>query len=145
MSYCGKCGAKIDEGNQFCSKCGTSIMGSSMHNEPTSIRNNATNVIHEKQPSQGTGTLVLGILAILLDCCTCVVFPLGFIVIILAILGIVFGSKQYKETGSPKAKAGKIISIVALVLLVVCIFVGIGAASVVYYENLPWYEKILYW
>lgn len=129
MNYCTKCGTKIEEGEKFCSQCGKAVEVYSAYNEEM---NRPMPTGNEYQLARGTNhkskeelaPLILGILSLLLDCCTCACFPLGFVVIIIAILGIVYGSKQSKETGSPEAKAGKTMSIIALILVWICIIVG---------------------
>lgn len=124
MSYCTKCGAEIGDGERFCSKCGTPVISYSTYNEAENVQRNITGINSGRQSFQEMGPLVLGIISLVFDFFTCLFFPLGFIVIILAILGYVFGKKKSKETGSPQAKAGMMMSVVALVLVWICMFIG---------------------
>ena len=79
-----------------------------------------------KQPlSNGTTALVLGILSITLFCCCW-----GILSLILGIIGVVLGSKavgiyhenvdMYSEASYKNANAGKICSIIGLVLASIC-------------------------
>lgn len=133
MGYCTKCGSKIEEGKRFCSHCGTPIVEYPTYNGAANkiVEAGNNNQLYKRtnlSSKESMLPLIMGILALLLDGCTCAFFPLGFVVIIIAILGIVFGSRQNKETGSPNAKAGMIMSIIALILVWICIIVGIIVA-----------------
>lgn len=151
---CSKCGTDIEPGKYFCSKCGTAVIGA-QEMAVAFDSENRINTVSTKPDRQGdgTGSFILGLMALIFDCLSCclslfLIPPLA--VIILGILGIIFGNKGYKQHGWSKANAGKIMSIVALSMLIICIIINIvvillfGVTFDLYYRSLPWYERIRY-
>ena len=137
---CSKCGAELKNDAVFCTRCGTHL-GNNNYNSQN------VNVVSARN-SSGGGALVFGILALVFDMLTCLLFPLGFVSFILGIIGLILG---IKNKGVSKADTGKILSIIALAILVVCIIIGMllaaaGGVGVVSYmeSQRPWYEKIWY-
>lgn len=154
---CSKCGTEIVPGRYFCSKCGAAVNGAQEMAVVVDSENrtNAVSTNKSNRQGDGTGSFVLGLMALVCDCLSCclgvlLIPPLA--VLILGILGIIFGNRGYKQNGWPKANAGKIMSIVALSILIICIIINIVVIAIgaiggemVYYESLPWYEKIFYY
>ena len=135
---CSKCGAELMNNAVFCTRCGTHL-GNNNYNSQN------VNVVSASN-SSGGGALVCGILALVFDMLTCLIFPLAIVSFILGIIGLILG---IKNKGVSKADTGKILSITALAILVVCIFIGmllVGAGAVgveAYMESQrPWYEKM---
>ena len=116
---CKKCGAMIEIGQSFCGSCGTPIPGmyGAMGSQEQSI---------PPQQASGSGiwAMVCGILALIFDCLTCGFYLLGMFSLVFGIFGIIYGGKEYRENKTPAARTGKEISIVALVLLICCVFIN---------------------
>ena len=136
---CSKCGAELANNAISCVSCGTFLGYNNNYN--------SQNVnVRSRNNSGGNGALVLGILALIFDVLTCLIFPLGLVSLILGIIGVVLGSKN---KGIPKADTGKTLSIIALSILVICVVIGclvlgmsVAGAEAYYESQRPWYEKI---
>lgn len=101
---CIYCGANIEKEDNFCNTCGSKIEINNYHNISSSA--------NEKKNSNGTVSLVLGIIA-------CVFFYVPFFSIPLGIVSIVLGVNHKKETGSKTA--GTILGIISLILTTIVI------------------------
>lgn len=108
--YCTKCGYQLNKDAKFCSKCGEKVKNDPMEKttaSPKQVGNDSTK----------TGSIILGVISIL-TCCTC------FVPIILGIVGIMLAIKARKE--DPTFKAGLILNIIGIVLVVIMILTIIG-------------------
>lgn len=56
MKFCGKCGAKLVEGNEFCTQCGTKINLYAINNEPSLSLQDENNVYNTDIQSDFTNT-----------------------------------------------------------------------------------------
>lgn len=136
---CSKCGAELANNAISCVSCGTFLGYNNNYNSQN------VNVV-SRNNNGGNGALVLGILALIFDVLTCLIFPLGLISLIMGIIGVILGSKN---KGIPKADTGKTLSIIALSILVICVIIGVlvvlaGAMGAEAYmeSQRPWYDKI---
>ena len=132
---CSKCGAELMNNAISCVACGTFFGYNNNYSSQNAVQT-------PKSKGNGTGALVLGILALVFDVLTCLIFPLGLVSLILGIIGIVLGNKN---KGVPKADTGKLLSIIALSILVVCVIIGVillALGVAIEYESRPWYEKL---
>lgn len=105
--YCKKCGVQIEEGKEYCDNC----LNNKTINENVVVIEEVTK--KEKDPSN-----VFGILALIFG----LMGLLGFLPLIGAILGVVFGHMSKNTEGEELGKAGYItgyvgLSIIGLVIL----------------------------
>ena len=114
--YCPKCGYQNDEGVKFCSKCGASLIEEIKKTEP------------KKKEGLGTASLVLGIISLVLSF-SCIIFLPIFIVIPLALIGLILGIVNKAKKG--KKFAGIILSALALVISVIMCIIFFAIVSVI--------------
>lgn len=143
---CSNCGAELANNAISCVHCGTMFFGHNSGYVSEAAKRTKEATVKAPNVSSGSGALVLGILALVFDVLTCLIFPLGFVSFIFGIIGLILG---IKNKGVPKADTGRILSIVALAILIVCVVIGIilvvgvGVGVEVYQESQrPWYEKL---
>lgn len=113
--YCKNCGNKLNEGESFCTECGTPCR--QHETPPPSSQNQPKNI-----------SLVIGIIA----CCLCFI---PFLSIPLAIVSIIIG-KEYKKTTGNKT-AGTTLGTISLILSILVIILSILA--IVFFIN--WVEE----
>ena len=130
IKYCSHCGNMVSSEDTYCSKCGACLKDNSAsyesgsnnnnhyYNADTSYRydetSNNTSFGKDDAKTYSTMTLVFGILSVVLG---------G---ILWAILGLVFASKA--DPNDSKTKAGKILSIIGIVLWVLIIIIWLALA-----------------
>lgn len=134
---CKKCGAMIEIGKSFCGNCGAPVSG--MYGAMGGQERYGGS---RRKTDGATGSILCGILALFFDLLTCAFFPIGLFSLVLGIFGIIYGDKGFRENGSARAHSGKILSIVALVLLAFCVIINLGILAEMWYDSLPWYEKL---
>jgi len=103
--YCKNCGNNLNQGEKFCTNCGTRI--DNIQNQQGSINNINTQI---KSSWKNTVALVIGIISLVL------VFIFQIFTIPLSIVGIVFGILSLKN--NKKHFVGLILNIASLVLAV---------------------------
>ena len=118
MKYCPKCGADNDETAKFCRSCANSF---DTVTNSTVTENNAP-----VKESLGTASLVLGIIALVLSFTCIIIFPV-FIVIPLALTGLILGIVNKVKHG--KKFAGIILNALAFVISIAMIFLFIFVVS----------------
>ena len=114
--YCQKCGNQNDNGVNFCTKCGSSLTEESKKNET------------KKKEGLGTASLVLGIISLVLSF-TCIIFLPIFLVLPLALIGLILGIVNKAKKG--RKFAGIILNTLALIIsIIMCVlfFAIIGVA-----------------
>ena len=106
MKYCSKCGLENEEGVKYCSKCGNSLTGN-----------------NQKVNKEGLGiaSLIIGIITLFFSF-TCVLILPIFIIVPLAILGLILGIVNKVKHG--KKFAGIILNTMAIIVSII-IFVFI--------------------
>ena len=97
---CSKCGAKLKDGEKFCSSCGEQVVSQSASNDVLSQSSN-TNT-----DGKATASLVLGIVSFVVPC-------VGFIT---SIVGLILGIASKKKSGM--RTAGIVLNAVSLVFIV---------------------------
>lgn len=132
MVYCKNCGAEVPT-EDICPKCGTLVEGE------VEVVQEVVEQIPVKDPGKVLGivSLILGIVSIVGNCCTCipviswiVAFALPIFAIVGLILGIV-GMKKSKKAGFKNTFAiiGLIISIVGIIIAIVSIVLSVFGLS----------------
>lgn len=104
--YCPNCGNKIKEETTYCTNCGVKLKKETTNHETTQANLSRNN--------NGNTALILGIIA-------CVTFWLPVLSIPLAIISIITGKNNQKETG--KSTVGPILGIISLVLTTIEIII----------------------
>ena len=99
---CSKCGAKLKEGEKFCSSCGEQVV-SQNNSQNTS---NAVSSQNSNTDGKATASLVLGIVSFVVPC-------VGFIT---SIVGLILGIASKKKSGM--RTAGIVLNAVSLVFIV---------------------------
>ena len=106
--YCPNCGAKVDPSDTYCPHCGSPLSSTPDHqsNHTYTGTYEPNNNPSHRSSSQGidydTLTLVMGILSIF------------FFGILFGVLGLIFANKANQN--DTKTKAGKVLSIIGIVL-----------------------------
>lgn len=109
--FCPKCGSQNDEGVKFCSKCGASMTDGKTATQKTETK---------KKEGLGTASLVLGIIALVFSF-SCIIFVPIFVVLPLAIIGLILGIVNKAKKG--KKVAGIILNSFALVISIIMCFI----------------------
>ena len=106
--YCPKCGTENEQGSKFCSKCGAAMVEGKKE--------------EKKKSGEGLGTasLVLGIISLVLSF-TCIIFFPIFLVIPLALVGLILGIVNKAKKG--KKFAGIILNSFAIVISTILCFI----------------------
>ena len=99
--YCKNCGKKLNKGEKYCTYCGEALE-EEIINEPNQTINSSNNT-----------SLILGIIS-------CIFFWIPFLSIPLAIVSIITGISQKKE--SNKFSVGIILGIISIILTIIMIF-----------------------
>ena len=113
--FCVNCGQEVPAGNNVCTNCGTPVNGG-----------NTTVVVNNTQPTQSNGFALAGFIVSLVStflCCG----SLNTISLILSIVGLV-KAKDYSGAGKGLAIAGIVISAIVIVISIILVILGYGAA-----------------
>ena len=126
--YCRKCGREIPDNAVMCGYCGTPTNPDNPYTYGGAPQN-----MDGVANGLGIASMVLGIVAILMACCT----GGKWLTILVAVAGLVLGilSLQKAKDGNSKgmAIAGVVCSILALLMkLVLLVLLGAGIASFLY-------------
>ncbi len=129
MGFCSNCGNELQDGANFCPKCGATVIGNVRSNDEMSSdsKNEPETMIQSKDEKQLDGIdkygRFLGIMLFVMAIICCFTDP-AVVTIILALLiiaGSIFGlAKKYRLKG---------FSIAALVLSAICLLAGLGQAK----------------
>lgn len=140
--FCPKCGYEVPENTEFCPKCGAKVNEAKPENNTSGsyfeATSNAVNTAAPTAPiygdSLGTGTMVCGIISIVLTILPIILlFPFIISRLVLSIVAIVKANKDKKLVGKmpSKSKGGLVCGIIALVLLAVTILLYVFVFSFV--------------
>lgn len=110
--YCKKCGKEIEKSDMFCANCGTKVEKIEKLNVQKEknevINSNTIDKTTEIKSSNGTASLIIGILSIMLA------LPLSLFIIPIALIGLILG---LTEKGKDSKKiVGIILNILAIVI-----------------------------
>ena len=115
--FCVNCGQEVPAGNNACTNCGTLVNGSA----PAT-----TVVVNQAQPKQTNGLALAGFIVSLVSTLLCC-GSLNTISLILSIVGAV-KAKDYNGAGKGLAIAGIIISSIGILIGLILVILGYGAA-----------------
>ncbi len=122
MKYCPKCGSENKEEVKFCSKCGASF------------EKEVENEVKSNKPTKeglGTASLVIGIIALVFSF-TCIFFLPIFIILPLALVGLILGIVNKAKKG--KKFAGIILNAFALVISIITCIMFFAILGITYNE-----------
>ncbi len=115
MNFCKKCGAGLEDNQQFCSSCGTKVGSDIGETQECSINNQQSGpqqTYKQESPAHGqaVASLILGI---------CSLFCFGFIA---GVLAIIFGAMaKSKGNTEPKATAGIVLGVIGIIAWIVIV------------------------
>lgn len=152
MKFCGNCGAKMEDGEQYCSYCGTRFESAARRDADTNIemrpapqysaQSQHSDPMMRQLPTQKTNGFavagfVMGLISILFCwCCFGVTQILGVIFSAVALSQI----KKTGEGGKGLAVAGLVLSVLCIVLSAVFAVLSALASDVYPYYDYGYYE-----
>ena len=152
--FCKSCGSQVNDGLKFCPSCGTPVTSKNNVYQSASQQPYATSDYNYQNPmssnldmsaKESKSLLIKGILSIsfggcsilwLLGYCIPIVnYVASFVIFAFSIVGLVFGAmvlkKSKKQALTGKAKTGKTLGLVGLILSVVVLAISLVAACII--------------
>jgi hypothetical protein len=128
--FCKNCGKQVKDGAAFCNNCGATLVKTA--EKP--VQSEAKNKVEEKptvssaQPKQSTNPpkkgFVYGLISVLFGAW------IPFLGLPLPICGLIFSNKELKKSPNNLSRAGKIMSIVGIVIgILMLLLVAVGIAT----------------
>jgi len=118
--FCTNCGKEVPEGNNACTNCGTPVTAGNNNGNSTTV------VVNQVPPKQTNGFALAGFIVSLVSTILCC-GSFNTISLILSIIGVV-KAKDYDGAGKGLGIAGIIISAITLVIGIILVILGYGAA-----------------